>query len=322
MKLVIQIPCLDEEAQLPVTIRALPRTVPGFDSIDVLVIDDGSRDRTSEVARQLGATVVRLPKNRGLAHAFKTGIDASLARGADVVVNTDADNQYFGGDIVNLVAPIVSGVADVVIGARPIKEIASFSLTKKLLQRIGSAIVRFLSGAQVADVTSGFRALSREAALRVNVFSRYTYTLETIVQAANRGLRVVSVPIHVNPALRGSRLIRSNWQYLRRSAIDLVRVLVIYRPFRAFMLPALVFLALGTLLGLRFVYYFFETGGATGHIQSLIFATIFYGLGTASTAVAFLGDSLAINRRLLEELQLDARRARFSLPDGSRLDGQ
>jgi len=319
MKLVVQIPCFNEESQLTTTVRDLPESIPGIDTIEILIVDDGSTDRTEEVAQELELNVVSIPVNRGLAYAFMAGVEASLAHGADIIVNTDADNQYRGDDLGALVEPILAGRADLVIGARPIGEIDSFSSLKKALQRAGSWVVRKLSGAQVVDASSGFRAMNREAALQTNVFSRYTYTLETIVQAAHRGLRVVSVPVRVNAATRRSRLIRSNWNYLWRTGSDLVRILVIYRPFRSFMMLAIALFAIATVIGLRFVYYFIATDEGSGHIQSLVLAEILYGLCGTLVAVAFIGDLLAINRRLLEELRLDARRRKFK--SGGPQDG-
>jgi glycosyltransferase involved in cell wall biosynthesis len=312
MKLVVQIPCFNEESHLPSTLAALPQTVPGIETVQVLVVDDGSTDRTADIARALGATVVRVPRNRGLANAFMVGLEASLEMGADVIVNTDADNQYFGADIASLVAPVLAGSADVVIGARPIADIAAFSPQKKILQRLGSGVVRLVSGTSVSDATSGFRAISRDAALQASIFSRYTYTLESIVQAAQRGLRVISVPIRVNAATRASRLSTGDVSYLWRAGSGLVRILVVYRPFRSFMLPAILLFAIATVTALRFLYYFLEGDGGAGHIQSLIFAAILYGLSGALMAVAFLGDLLAINRRLLEEIRLDMRRIKFA----------
>jgi hypothetical protein len=247
-----------------------------------------------------------------LANAFVAGVDACLARGADVIVNTDGDNQYCGEDVAKLVALIREDAADLVIGARPIADIESFSLIKKVLQRVGSWVVRVLSGTRVADATSGFRAMNREAALQVNVFSRYTYTLETIVQAAHHGMRVRSIPVRVNASARQSRLARSNLHYLWRSGSDLLRIFVVYRPFRSFMVPALALFVSATVIALRFVYYLLAGDGGGGHVQSLILAAILYGLSGALMAVAFLGDLLAINRRMLEEVQLNSRRARFS----------
>lgn len=320
MKLCIQIPCFNEEEYLPLTLRDLPRTVAGVDVIETVVIDDGSVDRTAEIARALGAHVVSIAVNRGLANAFVVGVETCLARGADVVVNTDADNQYCGEDIAKLVAPILAGQADLVIGARPIVEIESFSRVKKTLQRIGSWVVRVLSHTPVADATSGFRAMSREAALQVNVFSRYTYTLETIVQAAHRGMRVMSIPVRVNASTRQSRLVQSNLHYFWRSGSDLIRIFVVYRPFRSFMLPAITLFAIATIIALRFVFYLLTSEGGAGHIQSLILAAILYGLSGALMAVAFLGDLYAINRRMLEELQLNTRRGRYVGERRERLD--
>jgi glycosyltransferase involved in cell wall biosynthesis len=312
VKLCIQIPCFNEEAQLPQTFRDLPRSLPGIGTIELLVIDDGSNDRTAEVARGLGADVLCVPLHRGLANAFVVGVDACLARGADIIVNTDGDNQYCGDDIAKLVAPILEDDADLVIGTRPIAEIESFSLVKKLLQRVGSWVVRVLSGTRVADATSGFRAMNRKAALQVNVFSRYTYTLETIVQAAHHGMRVRSIPVRINASVRPSRLARSNLHYLWRSGSDLLRIFVVYRPFRSLMVPALALFVSATAIALRFVYYLHAGDGGGGHVQSLILAAILYGLSGALMAVAFLGDLLAINRRMLEEVRLNSRRARFS----------
>jgi len=312
VKICIQIPCFNEESQLPQTLRDLPRSLSGIDSIELLVVDDGSSDGTAVVARGLGARVVSVPMHRGLANAFVVGIDACLDLGADVIVNTDGDNQYRGEDIAKLVQPILEDNADLVIGARPIAEIESFSLVKKVLQRAGSSVVRVLSGTRVLDATSGFRAMNREAALQVNVFSRYTYTLETIIQAAHHGMRVCSIPIRVNASIRQSRLARNNWHYLWRSGSDLLRVFVVYRPFRCFMVPALALFAVATGIALRFLYYLLSVDGGAGHIQSLILAAILYGLSGVLMAVAFLGDLLAINRRILEEVQLNSRRARYS----------
>jgi len=314
MKLVIQIPCLDEAATLAATMGALPARVDGFDVVEVVVIDDGSRDGTAALAAELGAHVIRLPATRGLARAFRAGIDTCLRRGADVIVNTDGDNQYRGADVATLVAPIVRGNADMVIGARPIATIAAFSPVKKLLQCTGSWLVRWLTGTDVADAPSGFRAFSRETALGLNVFSTFTYTLETIVQASQRGLRVSSVPVQVNTVDRPSRLARGTFAYLWQTGTDLLRILVVYRPFRSFMLPALVLYVAGTAIGVRFLWKFVESGGAAGHLQSLILAAILFGLAAMLTLVAFVGGLLAINRRVLEELQLDARRARFRSP--------
>jgi glycosyltransferase involved in cell wall biosynthesis len=312
MKLVIQIPCLDEESTLATTIAALPTSIPGIDEIVVVVVDDGSRDATARIAVSLGAVVHRSSARRGLARAFMTGIETALSLGADIIVNTDGDNQYVGSDTERLVNPIIGGHADVVIGARPISEIAEFSMAKKTLQRAGSWVVRRLAGANVTDATSGFRAYSREAALRLSVFSRYTYTLETIVHAAQAGMRIESVPVGVNRVERPSRLARSTGGYVVRAGLDLVRMFVVYRPFRFFAVPAIISIAAGAALVTRFFWLFVESGGAPGHVQSLVVAAMFFGIGGALVVVALLGDLLAINRRMLEEIRLDARCRRFA----------
>ena len=311
MKVVIQIPCLDEAATLPQTISDLPAALEGIDAIRVVVIDDGSSDQTGDIAASLGASVVRLPETRGLAAAFSAGVEAALATGADIVVNTDGDNQYRGDDIASLIAPIVEGRADIVIGARPIATMRDFSWSKRWLQRVGSWVVRRLSRTAVADATSGFRAYSREAALRLEVFSGYTYTLETIVQASNHGLRVASVPVRVNPVARPSRLVRSSAHYVLRAGSGLLRMFVVYRPFRFFIVPAAASMLVALGIGVRFLWFYAVSGGAAGHLQSLILAAMLFGLGAALTVVAFLGDLVAINRRMLEELRLEARRRRF-----------
>jgi glycosyltransferase involved in cell wall biosynthesis len=310
LKLVVQIPCLNEAQTLPAAIADLPAVVADITDIRIVVIDDGSTDQTGDIAASLGATVVRLPETRGLAAAFSAGIEVALTAGADIIVNTDGDNQYRGDDIALLIAPIVEGRADIVIGARPIATMRDFSWSKKWLQRVGSWVVRRLSGTAVEDATSGFRAYSRDAALRLDVFSSYTYTLETIVQAANHGLRVASVPVRVNPVARASRLVRSSAHYVMRAGSGLLRMFVVYRPFRFFIVPAAVSIGAAVAIGLRFLWFFIESGGG-GHLQSLILAAMLFGLGGALTVVAFLGDLIAINRRMLEDLRLDARRRRL-----------
>ena len=304
MKLIIQIPCFNEAATLPVTLRQLPRSVPGFDAVEWLIIDDGSRDATVEVARANGVDhIVSFSKNQGLARAFMAGLDACLQLGADVVVNTDADNQYNADDIPALVKPILERSADVVIGARPISEIEHFPFLKKQLQKLGSWVVRLASRTDIPDAPSGFRAMSRDAAMRLNVFNDFTYTLETIIQAGQKNMAIVSVPIRVNEDLRPSRLVKSIPNYLRKSAVTIVRIFVVYKPFRFFMSLGLISFSLGLLIGLRFLYFYLLTPEASGHIQSLILASILLGMGFQAFALAFLADLLAVNRRLMEDVQ-------------------
>lgn len=311
MKLIIQIPCFNEADQLLQTLSQLPRQISGIDIIEVLIIDDGSTDATVAIARQWGVThILSLPQNRGLANAFKCGIEACLRQGADIIVNTDADNQYQGQDIEKLVQPVLGGRADIVIGARPISEIKEFTPLKKFLQKFGSWVVRVLSNTDVADATSGFRAYSRAAAMRLNVLSRYTYTLETIIQAGQNGLRIISVPIGVNPVTRPSRLIKSNLHYISRSMSTLIRVSIIYRPFRVFFIPAIILLAVGLLIDLRFIWHYFSEGGA-GHVQSLIIGAVVTLLGGVMLLLAILADLLSANRRLLEDIQWRLRQQEF-----------
>jgi len=307
MRLFIQIPCHNEEASLPITLAALPKSLPGVSSIEVLVINDGSTDRTVEVAKSLGvAHVVGFPRNQCLARTFMLGIRSCLELGADIIVNTDADNQYNADDIPALITPILERRADIVIGARPIATIEHFSPIKKLLQKLGSAVVKRVSGTSVADAPSGFRAFSREAAASLNVFSAYTYTLETIIQAGQKNMTVVSVPIRVNGDLRPSRLVRSITSYVRRSIVTMLRIGIIYRPFQFFMTLASTLFVAGIVLGLRFLYYYvFEHG--IGHVQSVILAAVFMIFGFQTGLLAFIADLQSVNRRLLEEL-LEAKR--------------
>jgi len=312
MKLIIQIPCYNEAATLAAALRELPRKVDGFDSVEWLIINDGSTDATVEVAKANGVDhIIGFPRNKGLARGFMAGLEACLALGADVIVNTDADNQYCAADIPALVRPILEGRAEIVIGSRPIAEIRHFSPLKKLLQKLGSSVVRWVSRTDVEDAPSGFRALSREAALRLNIYSDYTYTLESIIQAGRRGMAIVSVPVRVNRELRPSRLVKSIPGYLKKSILTILRIFVVYKPFAFFMsIGAAVFLV-GFLLGLRFLYYLF-TGGGAGHVQSLILAAVLLGMGFQTILVAFLSDLLAVNRALLEDIQYRLRKNRIA----------
>ncbi|GHC68077.1 glycosyltransferase family 2 protein [Limoniibacter endophyticus] len=309
MKLIIQVPCLNEAETLGIALDALPREVPGFDVVEWLIIDDGSSDNTADVARAHGADhVVRHTRNRGLAHAFMTGIDACLRLGADVIVNTDADNQYNAGDIPALTAPILMDEADMVIGARPITTIDHFSPVKKALQKLGSWVVRTVSSTDVQDAPSGFRAISRQAAESLVVFNNYTYTLETIIQAGQKNLKIVNVPVSVNEDLRPSRLFKSIPAYIRKSVMTMVRIFVIYRPARVFGTLAVFLFGTGVLIGFRFLVYWLM-GQGDGHIQSLILAAVLMLMGFQTFVTAFLADVIAANRRLLEEIRTTQRRA-------------
>ena len=301
MKLIIQIPCYNEEATLPITLAALPRQLPGIDAIEFLVIDDGSTDNTVQVSRALGVHhLLRLP-HAGLARTFMAGLQESVRLGADLIVNTDADNQYCADDIGKLVEPILSGKAEMVIGARPIQTIKHFSPVKKFLQRFGSWAVRVASGTNVADAPSGFRAMSRHAAMQLKVFSKYSYTLETIIQAGRKGLAVVSIPIRTNEDLRPSRLVKSIGSYVVRSLLVIIRIFMTYRPLRFFFVVGSVALGVGILIGLRFLYFAYA-GDSGGHVQSLILASTCVVLGFITWVLGLISDIISVNRRLLEEI--------------------
>ena len=305
-KLIIQIPCYNEEATLGLTLAALPREVEGIDMVEWLVVDDGSTDASVKVAREHGVDhIITKSRNRGLAQAFMSGLEHCINLGADIIVNTDADNQYNADDIPKLIAPILSREAEIVIGERPIDHIAHFSQGKKLLQKLGSWVVRMASGTDIPDAPSGFRALSREAAMRINVFTNYTYTLETIIQAGRKNMAITSVPVRVNEALRPSRLVKSTASYLRESLITIVRLFMIYRPFRFFALPGFILFTLGLYPMFRFLYYFVTAapGKEVGHVPSLLFGVSFMVMGVALFIVALLGDMIAVNRMLLEDLR-------------------
>lgn len=308
MKLIIQMPCLNEAATLAIAVGALPRQVEGFDAVEWLVIDDGSTDETATLARELGVDhVVRHPVNRGLATAFMTGLGAGLKLGADVIVNTDADNQYEARDIPKLTAPILAGEADMVIGSRPIDDTEHFSWLKKKLQRLGSWAVRMASKTTVADAPSGFRAISRETAMRLNVFSAYTYTLETIIQAGQSNLRIASVPVRTNDDLRPSRLVKSIPSYVKRSLLTIVRVFVIYRPLALFLWVSMIFLIAGMALGVRFLYHYLQ-GEGSGHIQSVVFASLLVTVAMLAGMMGLIGDLIATNRKLLEQVRMQLQR--------------
>jgi glycosyltransferase involved in cell wall biosynthesis len=328
MKLLIQIPCLNERDHLAGTLADLPRQVDGFDEIEVLVIDDGSTDGTFERARELGVHhLVRFPKHRGLAAAFMAGIDASLRLGGDVIVNTDADNQYRGADIPRLVAPILAGRADVAIGNRQTDRVAHFSRLKRLMQRWGSRVVRSASGTQVADATSGFRAISRAAALRLYVHNRFSYTIETIVHGGHAGVVFEDVDLdRTNPATRRSRLFRSIPQYVRRNGPVILRSYVMYRPVRTFAFAAMAMFLAGALLSGRFLYYYVLDPTRSGHVQSLAIGIGCIILSLLTAVVAVLSDLLSANRRLMEEVlarvrRLDAHDAMRAVARGEPVEG-
>jgi len=308
LKLIIQIPCFNEAQTLSVTLSALPRTVPGFDSVEWLIIDDGSQDDTAEVAKAHGVDhVVRHTGNKGLARAFMTGLDACLSLGADVIVNTDADNQYNADDIPVLTQPILQHRAELVIGARPIATIEHFSPVKKLLQKLGSWVVRVASKTDISDAPSGFRAMSRAAAQRLMVFSDDTYTLETIIQAGQKNMATTSVPIRVNEDLRPSHLVKSIPSYIKRSIITIVRIFIIYRPFSFFGTIGAVLFGAGFLIGLRFLWKYLG-GEGEGHVQSLILASVLLGMGFQTLLIAFVADLLSANRKLLEDIRFKTAR--------------
>jgi glycosyltransferase involved in cell wall biosynthesis len=324
MKLVIQIPCYNEEAFLPETIAGLPRAVPGFETIEVLVIDDGSSDRTADVARQAGATwLLRLPVHLGLALAFSAGIDAALKLGADVIVNTDADHQYPGDEIARLVEPILAGRADMVIGDRAPHRSEHFGALKRTLQRIGSWAVRQLSGTSIPDAASGFRAFSRRAALRMNVLTRFTYTLETIIQAGKKNIAITHVPIRTNPERRPSRLFGSLMTYIRRSVVTMLRIYAMYEPLKVFGSVGMVAVLGGLAIGARFIVEYLADGGA-GHVQSLILAAVLLLAGFMTMLIGLVADLIAGSRALVEDTLLRVRQLELRLgngPDVVRLEG-
>jgi glycosyltransferase involved in cell wall biosynthesis len=301
MKLVVQIPCLDEAETLPLVLATIPRQVPGFDSVEVLVIDDGSTDGTADVARNLGVEhVVRHTATMGLARSFRDGVDHALAHGADVVVNTDGDNQYPSEKIADLVAPIVAGEADIVVGDRQTATIEHFSPFKKRMQRFGSRVVSAAAHADLPDAASGFRAYSRAALLRLNVVTQFSYTMETIIQAGNKHLRIASVPVTTNPKTRESRLFRNIWQHMGRSGRAIVRSFIMFRPHLVFLTLAAVFFLASAIPAVRFVVYFVQGEGG-GHVQSLIFAAAMLVGALLCLALLVIADLQRTNRTLIED---------------------
>lgn len=302
VKLIIQIPCYNEEETLLTTLNDLPKAVNGIDEIEVLVINDGSTDNSVNIAKIWGAKILDIKPNKGLANAFRSGLQESLLLGADIIVNTDADNQYSAKDIEKLVQPILNGEADIVVGARDIKNVKDFSSLKKILQKVGSAVLRLISSTRVEDAPSGFRAFSKDAALRLNVFDQYTYTMETLVQAGAKGMKVLSVPISVNQKLRDSKLVKNMFDYIFKSMKTTIRMFIVYRPFRFFFSIASALGLFGFILVCRFLY-FYCNGAGNGHVQSLIFAAVFLLTSVQLVIIAIIGDLLSINRKLLEDVQ-------------------
>ncbi len=318
MKLIIQIPCYNEADILPETLVQLPRSIPGFDAVEVMVVDDGSDDGTPEAARAAGADhVVCLPRHQGLAQAYTKGLDAALGLGADVIVNTDADNQYRAEDIEKLVQPILAGEAEMVIGDRGVGTLEHFSPTKRFLQKIGSRVVSTTAGFEIPDATSGFRAITRKVALETMVLSNYSYTLETLIQAGAKRVRVVFVPVKTNPPTRPSRLFRSVHNYLANSSKTILRSFAMYRALRIFTWISAVLLIVGLILGIRFLIFFFQ-GQGSGHVQSLILTSVLLIVGFVTFLIGLIADLVSFNRKILEEILFRLRRQDADAASGKR----
>lgn len=314
MKLIVQIPCYNEEKTLPVVVNSVPRKIKGIDDIKILIINDGSSDATVEVAKTLGVDyMVDMPCHRGLAEAFRRGLEKSLETGADIIVNTDGDNQYNNDDIPRLIEPILNRRAEIVIGCRDMSAIRHFSLLKKMLQRLGSWVVRKFSNTAIPDVTSGFRAYTRDAALRLNIFSNYTYTLETLIQAGRKEIPVSHIDIKANPKLRESRLIKSTTSYILRSIATILRIYLMCEPMKFFVKLGAIFLSGSAILGARYLYFFLFGAKKGGHVQSLIFAIILTIIGAQLIFTGFLADIIAANRKLAEEVLYRQRKEKLKI---------
>jgi len=319
MKLIIQIPCYNEADTLEIALNDLPEQIEGIDKIEYLIINDGSKDATVEVAKRWGVNyVVNFKANKGLAKGFMAGLDACLRNGADIIVNTDADNQYCGEDIEKLVRPIIEGKSDIVIGERPIDQTAHFSPLKKRLQHFGSWVVRKASKTDIPDAPSGFRAYSREAAMRMNVINEYTYTLETIVQAGRNKIAIMSVPIRTNPELRKSRLFNSMFGYVKKSMLTIIRAFLMYKPLQFFITVGIVLLIIGIGIGVRFLFFFFQ-GLGDGHIQSLILASMMIILGVMTSIVGLQADVISANRKILEDIQYRVKKMEYRLDEDEEI---
>lgn len=318
MKLIIQIPCYNEAETLEIALNDLPKTLEGIEEIEYLIINDGSQDETVEVARNWGVNhIVSFKQNKGLAKGFMAGLDGCLRNGADIIVNTDADNQYCAEDIQKLIQPILDGKADMVVGARPIDETEHFSFLKKKLQHFGSWVVRRASNTDIPDAPSGFRAFSREAAMRMNVVNDYTYTLETIVQAGREKIPITSIPIRTNGELRPSRLFSSIWGYVKKSMLTILRAYMMYKPLKCFTYLAIPPIVFGVAIGIRFLFYYYQ-GQGDGHVQSLILACTLTIIGFLTFMIGLLADVLAANRKVLQETQYLVRRMEY---DKEMIDG-
>ena len=314
MKLIVQIPCFNEEKTLPVTIADIPKKIEGIDEIEIVVIDDGSTDRTAEVARELGVKhIIRFNKRKGLAEGFMVGLDACLKLGADIIVNTDGDNQYKGEDIAKLVKPILEKKADMVVGDREINKLERFSTSKKLLQKAGSWVVRQLSGTDIPDTTSGFRAYNRDAVMKLNLLSTFTYTLETIIQAGKKNMAIKHVPIGTNPDLRESRLFSSTWSYIKKSVATIFRIYSIYEPLKVFSYIGGTVFFIGFVLMARFLYFYFFDIRPFGHLQSLILASVLLIIGFMIMIIGLIADLISANRRLIEDALFRIKKIELSI---------